>query len=431
MIRRVEALNRASYAAIPVSIGLDVRAMVAQRQPDVIVIGTGFDDVPAIEVACSLKQSDETAHIPILLMTGQDAHAARARAVECGVEDLLQGDPGEAVLLARLAPLARMATIYAEMLNRIATARDFGIRVTPANRPAIDARDCKILVVAAADGLIDTLASTLEAGAYSVEFESDADLAADRIEGERFDATLVLIDKGMDTEHSLYLCSHIRDNPRLFDLPVLVVAEDGVFADDMAAYDAGASSVMTAPVDSDTLAAMLAILVRRQRLRWGLRDPIVATLQGSAKAPFDGVYSEEFLVKHLGRLIPLTQARNKTLAVVCFSIDSAPDLAAQFGAGAQRLILQQMADWISGLLRVEDLTARTGPIEFSALLPDTAEAEAKSVMQRIIGILHRSDYHLNEEVADPIHVGVLAGCANLTPDDKCAEDLIARARDGT
>ncbi|MDP6388542.1 MAG: hypothetical protein QF654_01445, partial [Alphaproteobacteria bacterium] len=45
VIRRVEALNRAGYAAIPVSIGLDVRAMVAQRQPDAIVIGTGFDDV--------------------------------------------------------------------------------------------------------------------------------------------------------------------------------------------------------------------------------------------------------------------------------------------------------------------------------------------------------------------------------------------------
>jgi two-component system cell cycle response regulator len=363
-------------------------------------------------------------------MTGQDAHAARARAVECGIEDLLQGDPGEAVLLARLAPLARMATMYAEMLNRIATARDFGIRVASANRPAIDAKDCKILVVAETDGLIDTLRPALEAGEYSVEFESDAYLAADRIEGERFDATLVLIGRGMDTERPFYFCSHIRNNPRLFNLPVLVVAEEGTFADEMEAYDVGASSVMTAPVESDTLAALLAILVRRQRLRWGLRNPIVATLQGSAKAPFDGVYSGEFLIKHLGRLIPLTQAKNKTLAVVCFSIDSAPDLAEQFGAGAQRLILQQMADWISGLLRVEDLTARTGPIEFSALLPDTAEAEAQTVMRRITGILHHSDFHLTEEVTEPIHVRVVAGCANLTPDDESAEDLIARARDG-
>tara|TARA_B100001123_G_scaffold397534_1_gene480840 strand:+ start:792 stop:1040 length:249 start_codon:yes stop_codon:yes gene_type:complete len=65
-VARVAMLRPAGLAGLAVSNGLDVQSYVGERQPDLVLIEDGFDDVDEFEVAHTLKQNEDTSHIPII-----------------------------------------------------------------------------------------------------------------------------------------------------------------------------------------------------------------------------------------------------------------------------------------------------------------------------------------------------------------------------
>ncbi|HIJ64269.1 MAG TPA: diguanylate cyclase, partial [Rhodospirillaceae bacterium] len=84
------------------------------------------------------------------------------------------------------------------------------------------------------------------------------------------------------------------------------------------------------------------------------------------------------------------------------------------------------AQWITSLLRGEDLTVRYDENEFCVVLPDTPKDEAEIVMNRIAGVLAYTDFAV-KEVYQPVKVWVRAAAADLQPGDTAAS-LIERAR---
>ena len=72
-------------------------------------------------------------------------------------------------------------------------------------------------------------------------------------------------DRAQNAEPVLYLASHLRNNPALFNLPVMMLHGDGVFGDEGDAYRHGASIALGMPFEKSALAAGIRVLVRRQR----------------------------------------------------------------------------------------------------------------------------------------------------------------------
>ena len=52
---------------------------------------------------------------------------------------------------------------------------------------------------------------------------------------------------------------------------------------------------------------------------------------------------------------------------------------------------------------------------FALLLPETPPEEAERVVQRIVGVLHQSEFHLTEEVMEVVRVWPSAGVAARAP----------------
>ena len=63
---------------------------------------------------------------------------------------------------------------------------------------------------------------------------------------------------------------------------------------------------------------------------------------------------------------------------------------------------------------------------FAVILPDTPEEEAREVIQRIVAVLGHAEFHLTEEICQPIGAWVEAGLANRQPGDT-ADGLIGKA----
>lgn len=421
-VARVEMLRPAGYAGLAVSNGLDVQNYVGERQPDLVLFEGAFDDVDAFEVARGLKRKDETLHIPIIMLNADTSPAMLDEGFEAGLDDMLGMEAPDEIILARLRPLVRLSTMHAEFQRRIATASAFGVSVDTDSVHDVDTKNCRVLFAGSESPSVSALADALAATEFNPVLEPDHFKAGARVAEETFDAAVITVGDDEPMDKALFLCAHIRNNPRLFNLPVLIAAG----RDSEAPYAQGASMTVPLKADVKQLAAGLRFLVRRQRLRWNLHGPLTATLQRKTADALDGLYSEDFLRSHLDRLLQIGVRRRRNLSLALFSIQNVSGLGKEPEDAGH--LMQQAADWISGLVRVEDLSARLGEIEICALLPGAAEREAQQATDRISGFLQNSTFKLLDGTPTSAPIW-LQSSAVAAEQGETAAQLIARARE--
>ncbi len=422
-------LAKQDYGCLMAEASADVAATARDRCPDALLLSGSLGDAELGALVGALRDDPETASIPVMLVAARSSEALRQRCVALAVEDLVEGPLDDAVILARLRPLARLATLQAETHARIATARDFGLA---ANTPLVQSRDqgdCRVLVVGPPGDTVEAVAPAL-GSEVSLEFEADPYRAGATVEESRYDAVIVVVDVGANPERSLYLSSHIRGNPSLFNLPVLMVYGEGTLEKPLDAYRAGASTALARPVDPGLLRTSLMLLVQRQQQRWGFRETLELTLVDAARDRGNRVYGADFLRAHLGRRIAAARRADKYLTLAVLSIRNLEDIEGRHGAEAAELLMSKVADWIGGLVRAEDLTGRLGGSDFCTIFPDTGVDDARIAVHRVGAVLQLSDFALTEEIMEPIRVWVESGIATLEDGDSL-EGLVARARPDT
>lgn len=424
-VARVEMLNPAGFAGLAVSNGIDVQSYASERQPDLVLFEGTFDDVDAFEVARSLKRNEATQHIPLIMLHKSASAEMLKEGMESGLDDMLNAHAEDEVIIARLLPLVRLSTMHAEFHRRIKSAGEFGLSIDTDEAGSVDTKNCRVLFVGVEGPNISVLADALGSTEFNPVIETDHFKAGARIAEEVFDAAVIAVDDGEPIDKALNLCAHIRNNPRLFNLPVLIAAGSGDFVLSDAPYKQGASIVVPLKSDINDLTAGLRFLVRRQRLRWNLHGPLTATLQPNTADSLDGLYSEKFLRAHLARLLEFGMRRRRNLSLALFSIQNIAGLGRS--PKDQKALLQQTADSISGLVRVEDMAARLGEMEICVVLPGAADREAQQATDRIAGVLQNSQLTLanGSPVSAPIW---LQSSAVAATQRESVDSLVSRAR---
>ncbi len=393
-------------------------AAVRQERPDMVLVGADVDGADALALAERLKAQPDCAEIPVCLLAAARSPSLKARAFAAGLDDVLSPPLDETKLMARLRPLARLAIMHAELHRRAAVARRLGIEIDERLPPATLDGGFPILVVG--PGGPDLAASL---SGHQVSLAADPFEANDLLERNNFDAALVL--PAEDPSTYLDLCAHLRNNPRLFNLPVLVVAEPHRLGEAVA-YRHGASGFFVRPVDPAELQSAVNTLVRRQRQRWMIREALGRTLQPGTRDVATGLYNRAFLDTYLADRVPFCAAHARHLSIAFFRVPDIEGVRQHFGEEQAKHLRLQVAQWITGLLRAEDLTAQYEENEFCVLLPDTPKEEAEIVMHRIAGVLAYTDFAV-KDVYQPVKVWVRVGAANLQADDG-VDTLISRAR---
>ena len=427
-MQQVDILNKAGYKAYPVSDATSLIGLGGSRRPDAIMVGN-FSNPGQVELVRQLRGGADTAHIPVLIFGCDGSAETRKAAVDLAVEDMIEGPLPENLLLARMPALARLSTLRRELSRRLATAAEFGTTVSSADHDRFAGQRYHAMVVAQTSAAEADIQTSLLDRDIDTVLSNNAYAAGDKLDDERFEACIISVAPGDDLERAIYLCSHIRHNPRLFNLPVLVVSAKGMFESEAEIYRNGATIALLDNRDLDLIGTYVELLIARQRERWSMRDPMAATITDkTGDAVLSGVYSHAFLESHLQRMVADAQAREMNLSLCTFSIQNVTDIKERYGQEAADILMQQMADWITGLLRTEDVAARTGDIQFTVALTDTDEENAKAVTQRILGILHHSDFRLTDEIMEAVQVWVQASVVTLNADDS-AEGLMKRGED--
>ncbi len=426
---RVAALEAAGYRCALESADTDILAAVERHKPVVALVSIAGS--PGLDAIRKVKADSEAQRVPVAAINIGDGPDALGDCRDAGADDVFEDDTDGPVLVARMRALVRLGSMEAELVRRSATAAEFGVTVDTEIARAENGGNGRLLVVGAEEGEIETLCPLLSKSNIDFLSEPDPYRARSRVEGsedETFDGALVYV-RGEDMrEKCEYFCRSVRNDRRLYDLPLFMVTEHGAFPDHGAAYDEGANVVAMAPVDCDFVDTHLRLLLRGRERRRALARRIAATLDPKTADDLGDIYSTQFTRAHLDRLSKDKAERGTMSSAILFFVPTIGEVAALYGIEEAALLRHQLASWLAALVRVEDTIGRAGADEFVALMPETGLVDAELVRKRVVGVLHQSEFRLTDNVPVGIEVYVQSGIAELQVNDSLA-DVISRASD--
>lgn len=407
-------LSHNGYHAMHAASRDSVLHLAEYEHPDLILVGDIGED--SVQFGAFLKHEQLLADIPVVLLADRVSAELAERACAAGLDDTVSVHEDDVELLSRLRPLVRLATMHAELRHRAAAAASLGVAAS--DRVAVNdgTRPCILLAGSDRDGVGAILGASAEVISSPNLYDAES-----LLEHRNFDAAVVTTEGDLETY--LAFASQVRNNPRLFNLPMVMVVDKGVASADV--YRRGASHVLPRPLDSGILRASVQSMVRRQQLRWAIRSALYESLTEKTRDPLTGVYGRPFLDTYLAERLEIAKTHDRHLAVVFFSIPNIEGVRGHFGDDAAEHLAQQLGQWITGLLRAEDLTALYAKNQFCVVLPDTPTVEAEVVMHRIAGVLAYTDFAVRE-VYQPVKVWVQVSCTDARSTDT-VESLLARA----
>lgn len=101
-------LTEEGYVLLTAASGEEALAMVAQQQPDLILLDVLMPRMDGYEVAAAIKGNAETRNIPVIMISGLDDHHDRMLAMRAGADDLLAKPVDRVELCLRVKNLLRL-----------------------------------------------------------------------------------------------------------------------------------------------------------------------------------------------------------------------------------------------------------------------------------------------------------------------------------
>lgn len=95
------------YAVRASADGEEALLMIAEEQPDLVVLDWMIESLPGIEVCRRLRRSADTARLPILMLTARGEEEDKVRGLKTGADDYLTKPFSPRELLARAEALLR------------------------------------------------------------------------------------------------------------------------------------------------------------------------------------------------------------------------------------------------------------------------------------------------------------------------------------
>jgi signal transduction histidine kinase len=105
-------LTNAGYRVLMAEGGLEALAAVAAHPPDLILLDVMMPGMDGYEVCRRLKSNEDTAFIPIVILTALQDFDLRLRAIELGADDFLSKPFSHLELMTRVRSLLRLKALH-------------------------------------------------------------------------------------------------------------------------------------------------------------------------------------------------------------------------------------------------------------------------------------------------------------------------------
>jgi len=426
-VKLLEAKLRAEYFdVIGVFSGADAIERAKADKPDIILLDVMMPGMDGFETCKILKNTPETAHIPVVMVTALDQQADRVAGLKSGADDFLTKPVEDVALFARVRSLTRLKMMTDELRMRYATGKGLGI-IEQIDIEEISDSDEKPRIFIIDDEEEQTQRMRDAIGDdFELSLEMDPEVALSRAKTGDFD--LMVINLSLESTDPLRLCSTIRSFEETRMTPVLVIVRQGDTRKLVRALDIGVNDYLTRPVDKNELCARVHTQIRRKRYIDKLRSSFEASLEMAVTDQLTGLYNRRYLASHLSAMFDRAFWTGRSLSIMILDLDHFKQVNDTYGHDVGDKVLQEFAERIQNSVRGIDLACRYGGEEFLIAMPDTDRAFSEIVAERL-----RQEVAAHKLVVnggrDELQVTVSIGIASTEsgPEDDTAQKLIKRA----
>jgi two-component system phosphate regulon response regulator PhoB len=124
-------LSTAGYVVRTAASGAEAMSVIRTDRPDLILLDVMLGDISGVKLAGKLKNTPETAGIPIIMLTAKDSETDVIVGLSMGADDYVTKPFSTAVLVARIEAVLRRGSAESDIL----TAGP--VRIVPASRQVL------------------------------------------------------------------------------------------------------------------------------------------------------------------------------------------------------------------------------------------------------------------------------------------------------
>lgn len=354
--------------------------------------------------------------VPVLALC--DGSQAQDLAADDAVDAIMSPPLSAAQIAHRVADLTRLGRLQVEMARRLETFSHYGLDAPEIARPAA-VEEATLLIVGT--GLRFAAIERALAGRAILIGAFTRDMAEEYLKSRGFDAVILDI----ATDEATDILQALRRNPRHFTLPVIVICGDGDIEDRKRLFEAGATEVVTEPIDTDEVGAHATALVLENRHREKLRAAYRQARHVATGDSLTGLFSRGFLLEHLDRMVRDHRQSDEPLTVCGMTIDNLGEINTEHGYAVGDRIIRQVGALIAQLVRGEDMAGRWGGGRFIVVHACSRPDEAEGAVRRIEGVINATRFSV-EEGAPPIAARVWSRCVTPEPGES-VETMVRRA----
>ncbi|MER2510198.1 PleD family two-component system response regulator [Amaricoccus sp.] len=419
-------LSSAYYDVVVAENGTQALEMARSEQPDMVMLDVMMPDMDGFEVCAVLKSREETAHIPVIMVTALDTPEERIRGLEAGADDFLSKPFNDLALFARVRNLMRMKMMFDELRLRDLTSRELGLTDFICEQEIELETGGPILLAPpsfeqGADWA-NQLRDRLNAPTITTYSEREAMNLA-RLE---LPDVCVVHQSLMEGGDGLRLVSALRSRPETRQSAVILVVESGGVKVAAKGLDLGASDYIESPFDVSELIARIRSQLRRKRYSDRLRSNVRNGLKMAVIDPLTGIYNRRYASQHMIRVMERARETEGVFAVMMIDLDKFKSINDRFGHDAGDAVLREFSRRLQENIRGVDLVARFGGEEFFVAMPDVDMHAAAQAAERIRRAVEDAPVILPVGGGE-VHVTVSIGVAIATAVDTDAEAIIKRA----
>lgn len=385
------ALESANYCVLCADGPTDAMALLNEAQPDLILLGldAGLPEVldfcrrmtrsgviESLMTTFGLDRDARRRPTPIIGICGPDRPAMRLSVLKAGATDVLDKPVCAGLLLARIRSILRSR----DAIDDFASVEEYSQGFADADEEFDGPRH--IIVLSARES---ALRPALEAATIAmpdrVEF-----LAPGEDLPEYAAPDLFLIDgvgAHLSSGDLLRLLSDLRSSPagrHAAQLAILPAEEPDLAA---TALDLGANDVVSHMVSTAELAIRIRNVLRQKGQVDRMRNKVRNGLRAAITDPLTGLYNRRYAMAQLSRLAERSAISGQRFATMMIDIDHFKSVNDQFGHSAGDKVLRGVAQILREQVEPRGIVGRIGGEEFLIAFPDTSEAEAQSLADRL------------------------------------------------
>ena len=378
-------LSSAYYDVVVAENGTQALEMARSDQPDMIMLDVMMPDMDGFAVCAALKAGEETAHIPVIMVTALDTPEERIRGLEAGADDFLSKPFNDLALFARVRNLMRMKMMFDELRLRDMTSRELGL-ADLVSEPEPEAE------LEVGGPILLAPPSDAQGAAWAAQLRDRLSIPTIVTHSEREALNLARLElpdcfvvhqalpEGGD---GLRLVSALRSRPETRQSAVILVVDNGDVQTAAKGLDLGASDYIESPFDISELIARIRSQLRRKRYSDRLRTNLRNGLKLAVIDPLTGIYNRRYASQHMNRVMERARETEGVFAVMMIDLDKFKSINDRFGHDAGDAVLREFSRRLQENIRGVDLVARFGGEEFFVAMPDVDQRAAAHAAERI------------------------------------------------